>query len=221
VTAADPEENRRSIQEATAVAAQADVVVLAIGDNEQTSREAWATNHLGDRPSLDLAGEQDELFDAVAATGKPVVVLLFSGRQRRSGASPSGGRDYSGILGQETGSAVANVLFGDVTQAASCHHDPRSGARARVLQLPQALRAAGVLFDSVAPLFPSGSAQPDVCLRTPQARERASTVARGRCGTPPRRRRVVQHGPHSGRGPAGKSHRSTSADLSQQREQAA
>jgi beta-glucosidase len=52
-------------------------VVLALGDNEQTSREAWALNHLGDRASLDLVGLQDELVDALAATGKPVIAVLF------------------------------------------------------------------------------------------------------------------------------------------------
>ncbi|MBP1604508.1 MAG: beta-glucosidase, partial [Acidobacteria bacterium] len=116
VTAADPEENRRSIREAAAVAAQADVVVLAIGDNEQTSREAWAANHLGDRPSLDLVGQQDELFEAVAATGKPVVVLLFSGRPLsiRRVAERADAILELWYLGQETGTAVANVLFGDV-----------------------------------------------------------------------------------------------------------
>ena len=59
---------------------QADVIVLAIGGNEQTSREAWMGNHLGDRASLDMVGRQDELVDAMAATGKPIVALVFNGR---------------------------------------------------------------------------------------------------------------------------------------------
>ena len=49
VVPSDPVEDRRSIAEAVKVAAKADVVVLAIGGNEQTSREAWMGNHLGDR----------------------------------------------------------------------------------------------------------------------------------------------------------------------------
>ena len=80
VTPSDPADDRRSIREAAAVAAQADVAILALGDNEQTSREAWGLHHLGDRPSLDLVGRQDELVDAIAATGTPIVALLFSGR---------------------------------------------------------------------------------------------------------------------------------------------
>ena len=89
VTPSDPEEDRKSIREAAALAAKADVVLLAIGDNEQTSREAWAGNHLGDRASLDLVGRQDELVDALAATGTPIVALLFSGRPA-SDSEPGG-----------------------------------------------------------------------------------------------------------------------------------
>ena len=159
VTAADPEENRRSIREAAAVAAQADVVVLAIGDNEQTSREAWATNHLGDRPSLDLVGQQDELFDAVAATGKPIVVLLFSGRpvSIRRVAERADAILELWYLGQETGSAVANVLFGDVNPGGKLPITiPRSAGHVPAYYNYKPSARRGYLFDSVAPLFPFG-----------------------------------------------------------------
>jgi len=159
VTAADPEENRRSIREAAAVAAEADVVVLAIGDNEQTSREAWASNHLGDRPSLDLAGQQDELFEAVAATGKPVVVLLFSGRPAsiRRVAERADAILELWYLGQETGSAVANVLFGDVNPGGKLPITiPRSAGHVPAYYNYKPSARRGYLFDSVAPLFPFG-----------------------------------------------------------------
>ncbi len=159
VTPADPDENRRSIREAAALAAQADIVVLAIGDNEQTSREAWAVNHLGDRPSLDLAGEQDELFDAVAATGKPIVVLLFSGRPasiRRIAARADAILDLW-YLGQETGAAVANVLFGDVNPGGKLPITiPRSAGHVPAYYNYKPSARRGYLFDSVAPLFPFG-----------------------------------------------------------------
>jgi len=61
VVPSDPDEDRASIAEAVKVAAEADVVILAIGGNEQTSREAWAKNHLGDRADLEMCGRQDEL----------------------------------------------------------------------------------------------------------------------------------------------------------------
>ena len=159
VTAADPEENRRSIREAAAVAAQADVVVLAIGDNEQTSREAWAANHLGDRPSLDLVGQQDELFEAVAATGKPVVVLLFSGRPLsiRRVAERADAILELWYLGQETGTAVANVLFGDVNPGGKLPMTiPRSAGHVPAYYNYKPSARRGYLFDSVAPLFPFG-----------------------------------------------------------------
>ena len=80
VSPSDPEEDRKQIAEAVKVAKQADVIVLAIGGNEQTSREAWCLKHMGDRTSLDLIGRQEELVDAMLATGKPVIVFLFNGR---------------------------------------------------------------------------------------------------------------------------------------------
>ncbi len=159
VTPSDPAEDRRMIQEAVKVAAQADVVVLAIGDNEQTSREAWMGNHLGDRASLDLVGRQDELVEAVAATGKPVVALLFSGRPPapRVVAAKATAILELWYLGQETGRAVAEALFGDfspggklpITIARSVGHLP-----AYYNYKPSARR--GYLFDSVEPLFAFG-----------------------------------------------------------------
>ena len=159
VTAADPDGNRRSIREAAALAATADVVILAIGDNEQTSREAWATNHLGDRPSLDLVGQQDELFDAVAATGKPVVVLLFSGRPPsiRRVAERADAILELWYLGQETGSAVANVLFGDINPGGKLPITiPRSVGHVPAYYNYKPSARRGYLFDSVDPLFPFG-----------------------------------------------------------------
>ncbi|MCA9642118.1 MAG: glycoside hydrolase family 3 C-terminal domain-containing protein, partial [Myxococcales bacterium] len=66
VTPSDPDEDARLIAEAVAVAQQADLVVLAVGGNEQTSREAWEKNHLGDRTDLNLVGRQDELVEALS-----------------------------------------------------------------------------------------------------------------------------------------------------------
>ena len=80
VQLADPEENHRLIDAAVAVARRADQIILAVGDTEQTSREGWAKNHLGDRTSLDLVGEQQSLFDALRALGKPISVILINGR---------------------------------------------------------------------------------------------------------------------------------------------
>jgi beta-glucosidase len=159
VIASDPDEDRRQIAEAVEVAKQADVVVLAIGGNEQTSREAWSLQHMGDRTSLDLIGRQEELVKAMLATGKPVIVLLFNGRPVSinyvSQNVPVIFECW--YLGQETGRAVADVLFGDsnpggklpITMPRSAGHLP-----AFYNHKPSARR--GYLFDDVSPLYAFG-----------------------------------------------------------------
>jgi beta-glucosidase len=64
VLLADPVRNRALDRRSGGSGAKSDIVLLAIGDTEQTSREGFAKNHLGDRTSLDLVGEQNELFAA-------------------------------------------------------------------------------------------------------------------------------------------------------------
>jgi beta-glucosidase len=112
----DPALNRKRIAEAVATARQADVAVVVIGTNESTSREAWADNHLGDVADLGLTSQQDDLVDAVRATGKPVVVVLINGRPlaitRIVETVPAIVEGF--YLGQEGGTALAEVLFGDV-----------------------------------------------------------------------------------------------------------
>ncbi len=113
---ADPAKNRALIKDAVTVARGADVVILAIGDTEQTSREGYARNHLGDRTDLDLVGEQNELFAAVKATGKPVIVMALNGRPP-SWPTVVGGANAlieCWYLGQEGGTAMAEALFGDI-----------------------------------------------------------------------------------------------------------
>jgi beta-glucosidase len=159
VRAADPEENRRMIREAAAVAARADVVILAVGDNEQTSREGWGLNHLGDRASLDLVGQQDELIDAIAATGTPIVALLFSGRPAsiRNLASKASAILELWYLGQETGRAVADVLFGDVNPGGRLPITiPRSVGHVPAYYNHKPSARRGYLFESADPLYAFG-----------------------------------------------------------------
>jgi beta-glucosidase len=107
--------NAKRIQEAVKVVQKADIAILVLGENEQTSREAWAVEHPGDRDNLDLLGNQDDLVKAVVATGKPVVVFLLHGRPNSINTiAESAPAILDGwYLGQETGTAVADVLFGD------------------------------------------------------------------------------------------------------------
>jgi len=111
----DDTTSRRLIREAVDVARQADVVVLALGATARMMHEAWPGND-GDNSSLDPRAMQNELVDAIAETGKPMVVLLFSGSPLSFGHIDRKAATiaYCWYLGQETGNALADVLLGDV-----------------------------------------------------------------------------------------------------------
>jgi beta-glucosidase len=169
----NPEDDRRTIAEAAQLAAQADAVVLALGGNEQTSREAWMGNHLGDRTSLDLVGLQDELVEAIVAAcgpgsacgtgsasgGKPIVAFVFNGRPLsiRHLAAHVPTIFECWYLGQETGRAVAEVLFGDVNPGGKLPITiPRSVGHVPAYYNYKPSARRGYLFDDVSPLYPFG-----------------------------------------------------------------
>ena len=159
VTPSDPEEDRRQIAEGVRVASRADVIVLAIGGNEQTSREAWSRRHMGDVTNLDLVGRQNELVAAMVATGKPVVALLFNGRPLSatfvSDNVPAILECW--YLGQETGRAVAEVLFGDFNPGGKLPITvPRSAGHVPAFYNHKPSARRGYLFDDVSPLYPFG-----------------------------------------------------------------
>jgi beta-glucosidase len=159
VTPSDPDTDRKQIAEAVKVARRADAIVLAIGGNEQTSREAWSPKHLGDRPSLDLVGRQEDLVKAMLATGKPVVVLLFNGRPISINYVS---QNVPAILecwylGQETGHAVAEVLFGDANPGGKLPISiPRSAGHLPAFYNHKPSARRGYLFDEVSPLYAFG-----------------------------------------------------------------
>ncbi|MES1201715.1 MAG: glycoside hydrolase family 3 N-terminal domain-containing protein [Pseudomonadota bacterium] len=156
----DPEVNRGLIAEAVRIARRADQIVLCFGGSSAESREGWADNHLGDRDSLALLGQQEDLFAALAALNKPIIVVLVNGRPQslspfileRANAIVEGW-----YLGQEGGTAMADILFGDANPGGKL---PVTVAR-NVGQLPdfydhKPSARRGYLFDSAAPLFPFG-----------------------------------------------------------------
>lgn len=110
------EENLILIKEAVDTAKKADIIILAIGENEHLCREAWAKNHIGDNMTLDLFGEQEELVKAILALCKPVVVYLMNGRPLSINhiAQQVPAIIEGWYMGQETGTAAADIIFGDV-----------------------------------------------------------------------------------------------------------
>jgi beta-glucosidase len=110
------EENLKLIKQAVETAKKAEIVILAIGENEQLCREAWAKTHIGDNMTLDLFGQQDELVEAIVALGKPVVAYLMNGRPLSINyiAQNVPAIIEGWYMGQETGTAAADIIFGDV-----------------------------------------------------------------------------------------------------------
>jgi beta-glucosidase len=159
VVLADPVLNAVRVQEASKIARQADISILVLGGNEQTSREAWAVSHPGDRDSLDLLGNQDDLVKTILALGKPVVVLLLHGRPNSINyiAENVPAVLEGWYLGQETGTAVADVLFGDFNPGGKLPITvPRSVGQLPdyYYQKPSAKRE--YLGTTTKPLFPFG-----------------------------------------------------------------
>jgi len=111
------EENLKLIKKAVNVAKKAEIIILALGENEHLCREAWAKNHIGDNMSMDLFGEQNELAAAILSLGKPVVLYLMNGRplsiNKLAAEVPAILEGW--YMGQETGYAAADIIFGDVS----------------------------------------------------------------------------------------------------------
>ena len=91
-------------------AQQADLVIMALGEDAPTM-----TGEAASRAHLDLPGNQEQLLEAIVATGKPVVQIVFSGRPL---VLDWAAKHVPAILeawypGIEAGPALANILFGD------------------------------------------------------------------------------------------------------------
>ena len=100
----------QGIADAVAVAQKADIVILALGEDPDMTGEAAS------RAYLDLPGRQQELLEKIVATGKPVVMLLFSGRPL---TLPWAFEHVPAVVaawypGIEAGPALVRALFGEV-----------------------------------------------------------------------------------------------------------
>ena len=102
--------------EAVHAAEQADVVVMALGESGAMSGEA------GSRAHLDLPGKQEKLLEAVAAAGKPVVLLVFSGRPLvlNWAAEHVAAIMEAGFRGRRPGRRLRMCCMGMLRRVASC-----------------------------------------------------------------------------------------------------
>ena len=155
----DPKANAEEIRAAVAVAHKADVAIVVVGENESTNREAWSEQHLGDRDSLDLLGSQEALIKAIVETGTPTVVFLINGRPLSINYEKENVPAIleGWYLGEQGGTAAANVLFGDVNPGGKL---PISFPKS-VGQLPdyydhKPSRNRSYLFDGREPIYPFG-----------------------------------------------------------------
>jgi beta-glucosidase len=108
--------------DALVAAERADVVIMCLGLSpviEGEQGDAYNSEAAGDRIDIGLPGQQDALLKAVAATGKPIVVVLLNG----GGVTVNWVQENipailtAGYPGEEGGSAIADVLFGDYNPA--------------------------------------------------------------------------------------------------------
>jgi len=180
IALSDAAEDAHLVAEAANLAKNADVTVLVIGQNEQLSREAWADNHLGDRMDLALVGAQTKLARAVLASGKPTIVVLIHG-------SPLAIADLAQqapaildgfYLGEETGTAVAKVLFGDVNPAGRLPWSvPRTSGVVPVYYNHKPSAERPYLFETPGPLWPFGHGQSYTTFRYDPIRLQPTQIA--------------------------------------------
>ncbi|MDR2512311.1 MAG: glycoside hydrolase family 3 C-terminal domain-containing protein [Puniceicoccales bacterium] len=115
--------SRTGFEAAVAVAKKADAVLVVLGDESATTpvraREGWLpqTPTVGagyDTATLSLPGVQNELAKALAATGRPIIVLLLQGRPHSTVWIKENATAVLGMFfaGEEQGNALADILFG-------------------------------------------------------------------------------------------------------------
>jgi beta-glucosidase len=154
----DPKTEAQAIREATEVARKADVAILVLGGNEATCHEA-GVRYPGDRDSLDLVGSQSQLIQSVVETGTPTVIFLINGRPLSINyAAEHAPAILEGwYVGEEGGTAVAQVLFGDVNPSGKLPITfPRHVGELPAYYYHKPSANVPYLFEKRGPLFPFG-----------------------------------------------------------------
>ena len=150
-----------NLTEAVMLAKRADVSVLVLGLNAQIEGEqgdAGNSEAAGDKLTLELTGLQQQLLEAVVAVGKPVVVVLMAGSALavNFAAERASALLQAWYPGEEGGSALADVLFGDVSPGGRLPVTfPRSLADVPAFE-DYAMRGRTYRYLETEPLFPFG-----------------------------------------------------------------
>lgn len=143
----------KDIASAVALAKQADVALLAMGEWQGVEGEGF------DRSNLDLPGNQEALLEAVVATGKPAVLILENGRPLTIGWAK---QHAPAILeawypGEFGGQAIAETLFGDLNPSGHLTITfPKSTGQLPVYYSSDPSRTHKYVDDDGKPLFPFG-----------------------------------------------------------------
>lgn len=142
------------------IAKASEAIVLFLGGDEFTSKEAYFNNALGDRATIDPVGAQDELVSRIKALGKPVIVVL---KHRRTLAINTISEQADAILDawdlSELGDAsLAKIIFGDVSPSGKSPVTiPRSiGQLPFHYSMKEINNKKGYLFLKDGPLYPFG-----------------------------------------------------------------
>ncbi|NER17816.1 glycoside hydrolase family 3 N-terminal domain-containing protein [Spongiivirga citrea] len=111
------EKNPTAISKMINIARQSDLVVLYLGGDEHTAKEAYFNNALGDRATIEPVGQQNELVTKIKALGKPVIVVL---KHRRTLSINTIAQQADAILDiwdlSEFGDeSTAKIIFGEVS----------------------------------------------------------------------------------------------------------
>ncbi|CAH8281486.1 beta-glucosidase [Mariniflexile fucanivorans] len=153
-------ETLKGIKQIVDKAKSSDLVVLFVGDDKYTSKEAYFSGGLGDRDNIDPVGQQDELLLELKKLGKPVIVVL---KHRRTLSINTIEQHADAILDcwelSEFGDlAVAKTLFGDVCPSGKLPVTvPRNIGQMPIHYSQKEINfKKGYLFSESTPLFPFG-----------------------------------------------------------------
>lgn len=151
--------NEDLIKKAVEAASRAEVILLVLGSNDQINRNTKSNKHLGDHAGLDLPGDQNALVKELLKIGKPIIVYLMNSNpltlnyiNDRSNAILEGW-----YAGQETGTAVADIIFGDVNPSARMPITvPRNANQLPSFYNHKPMANLGYAFEESTALYPFG-----------------------------------------------------------------